>query len=131
MVIRLIKKIKFCKSHDRKSLCVQHCFIKRYNRASLFSIEFYLHDVWFYQLRHRLHVCLRALKRKYIWSDLHFIVDEKVKILHFHDEDKSWWPSILYHSVANADQYLHILVWYTPRTCHWLFRAVNLYSFDF
>ena len=30
-------------------------------------------------------------KRKYIiWSDLHFIVDEKVKILHFHDVDKYW-----------------------------------------
>ena len=23
-------------------------------------------------------MCLRALKRKYIWNDLHFIVDEKV-----------------------------------------------------
>ena len=54
-------------------------------------------------------MCLRALKRKYIWSDLHFIVDEKVKILNFHDEDKSWGSSIVYHSVANANRYLYIL----------------------
>ena len=37
----------------------------------------------------KAHLCLRVLKRKYILSDLHFIVDEKVKILHFHDKDKS------------------------------------------
>ena len=83
---------------------MQHCFafIKGYKRVSLLPIEFCSYNVWFYQLRHRLHVCLRALKRKYIWSDLHFILDEKVKILHFYDEDKSWRPSVLYHSVANA-----------------------------
>ena len=50
----------------------------------------------FINYKDRLHVYLRALKRKYIWSDLHFIVDEKVKIFHFHDKDKSWWSSILY-----------------------------------
>ena len=59
-------------------------------------------------------VCLRALRRKYIWNDLHFIVDENVKILHFHDEDKSWWSSILYHSVANANRYLYILLLILP-----------------
>ena len=64
----------------------------------------------FIQLRHRLHVCLKALKRKYILSDLHFILDAKVKILHFHDEDKSWLSSILYHSVANVNCHLYILV---------------------
>ena len=37
-------------------------------------------------LSHTSHLCLRTLKRKYIWSNLHFIVDEKAKILHFHDE---------------------------------------------
>ena len=58
----------------------------------------------------------RHLKEtKYIWSDLHFIVDEKVKILHFHDEDKSWWSSILYHSVANANRHLYILVLILPQ----------------
>ena len=35
------------------------------------------------------HMCLRGLKRKYTWSDLHFIINEKVKILHFRDENKS------------------------------------------
>ena len=75
----------------------------------------YSHDVWLYQLRHRSHLCLRALKRKYIWSNLHFIVDEKVKILHFHDEDKSWWSSILYQTVANANRHLYILVLITPQ----------------
>ena len=79
-------------------------------------IEFCLHIVWFYQLRHyRWHVCLRALKRKYILSNLHFIVDEKVKILHFHDEDKSW-SSILYNSVANANLIFAIYIlwfWYS------------------
>ena len=56
------------------------------------------------------YMCLRALRRKYIWNDLHFIVDENVEILHFHDEDKSWWSSILYHSVASANRHLNILV---------------------
>ena len=86
---------------------MQNCFIKRYKRdwVSLLPIEFCLHDVWFYQLRHRLHVCLRALKRKH----LRFIVDEKVKILHFHNEDKSWWSSILYNSVPNGNRHLYIL----------------------
>ena len=68
----------------------------------------------FIQLRHRLHVCLKALKRKYILSDLHFILDAKAKILHFHDEDKSWLSSILYHSVANANRHLYILVLILP-----------------
>ena len=42
------------------------------------------------------------------------MVDEKVNILHFHDEDKSWWSSILYHSVANPNRYLYILVLILP-----------------
>ena len=79
---------------------MQHCFIKRYKRVSLFIIEFCTHNVLFYQLRRH-----RYIYRKYIWSDLHFIVDEKVKILHFQDEDKSWWSSILYNSVANVNRY--------------------------
>ena len=118
---------------------MQHCFIKRYKTVSLFPIEFCSHNVWFYQLRHRLHECLKALKRKYIWCDLHIIVKEKVKILHFH---KSWWSSILYHSVANASRYLYISVLILPELVIdlilpqivlvlWLFRAVNLRSFDF
>ena len=48
-----------------------------------------------YQLEDRLHLCLRAHKIKYIWSDFHFTVDVKVKILHFRDENKSWWPWFL------------------------------------
>ena len=94
---------------------MQHCFIKRYKKVSLFPIEILLTYIinhtmcdWLYQLRHRSDLCLRALK-KIIWSNFHFIVDEKVKILHFHDEDKSWWSSIVYHSVANANRYLYIL----------------------
>ena len=31
---------------------------------------------------------------KFIWSDLQW-----VKIFYFHDEDKSWWSSVLYHGV--------------------------------
>ena len=62
-----------------------------------------------------IHVCVwEHLKEDIIWSDLHFIVDVKVKILYFHDEDKSWWSSIFYHSVANADCYLYILVLILP-----------------
>ena len=45
----------------------------------------------------------------------HFVVDEKVQILHFHDEDKPWWSSILYHRVANANHYLYILVLKLPQ----------------
>ena len=93
---------------------MQHCFTKRYKRVSLFPVEFCLHNVLFYQLQHITSLCLRALKRKYIWSDLNLIVDEKVKILHFHDEDKSWLSSILYHSVANANRHLYILVLILP-----------------
>ena len=37
----------------------------------------------------QINLYLGAL-RKYIWSDLHSIVDIEVKILYFHDEDKSW-----------------------------------------
>ena len=83
---------------------MQHCFVNKYKRVSLFPIEFYSHEVGLYQLRYRLYLCLRGLQRKYIWNDLHFVVDEKVKILHFHDEDKFWWSSILYHSVAYASR---------------------------
>ena len=62
-------------------------------------------------LQHRLHECLKALK---IWSDFHFIIDEKGKILHFHNEDKSWGSSILYNSVVNANRHLYILVLILP-----------------
>ena len=41
---------------------------------------------------------------------MHFIVDEKVKILHFCDEDKSWWSSILCHSENNDNCHLYIFV---------------------
>ena len=61
----------------------------------------------------QISLCLKAVNRKYIcdMSDLHFIVHEKVKILHFHDEDKSGdLVTILYHSVANVNYYLYILV---------------------
>ena len=71
--------------HDRKSLWVVTC-------NTSFAIPHWIlfaRCVWFHQLRYRLHVCLRALKRKYIWSDLHFIIDEKREILHFKDEDKT------------------------------------------
>ena len=81
------------------------------------------YNVWFYQLVHRFHVCLRALKRKYIWSELHFIVDEKVKILHFHDEDKSWWFSIWYHSVALMLTAIYIFwFWYSQNLSLSLFE---------
>ena len=43
---------------------MQHWFdIYRYQRVLLFPIEFYSHDEWFYQLCHRLHLYLRALKK--------------------------------------------------------------------
>ena len=112
--------MKFCKPHNRKSLCVityntasskdikEFCYTIEFTQIHLNSVSTYV--VWFYQLRHRLHV--KALKRKYIWSDLNFIIDEKMKILHFDDEDKSWWSSILYHSVASC--YLHTLVLILP-----------------
>ena len=107
----------------RKSLRVIACNTASSKDIKEFRIEFYSHNVWFYQLRVD-YMCIWEHLKEYIWSDLHFIIDEKVKIL-----DKSWY-SILYHSVANANRHLYILVLY-PRTCQWLFWAVNLYSFDF
>ena len=54
-------KYNFVNPMIENPLCdyLQHCFIKRHKRDSLFPIEFCLHNVWFYQLRHRLHLCLR------------------------------------------------------------------------
>ena len=60
------------------------------------------------------YICVWEHLKEYIWGDLLFIVDEKVKILHFHDEDKSWWSLILYFSVANANRHLYILVLILP-----------------
>ena len=58
---------------------MQHCFINRYKKkVSLVPIEFCV-----ILTIKGLHLRLKALKRKYIWSDLHFIVDEKVKIFIF------------------------------------------------
>ena len=33
--------------------------------------------------------------------------------LYFHDEDKSWRSSILYHTVANANRHLYFCFWYS------------------
>ena len=64
--------------------------------------------------QHRLHVALLKENIFGVICTSSTIVDEKVKILHFHDEDKSW-SSILYHSsVSRAANYLYILVWILP-----------------
>ena len=63
-------------------------------------------------------LCLTAHDR----SDLYFIVVEKVKILHFRDGDKSWWYSILYHSIAIYIMLtFNLWFWYSQLTCHQLF----------
>ena len=48
-------------------------------------------------------------ERKYIWNDLHFIVDEKVKILHFRDNPNQRY--FLIDDVFQFDIYTEDLFW--------------------
>ena len=89
--LELNKYIKFCKSHERKSLLWLHSTllkIKRYKRVSQWILFARCGTL---SITARIMCVFESI---YIWSDLYFIVDKKVKILHFHDEDKSWWSSI-------------------------------------
>ena len=105
--------IRFCKSHNRKSLCVITCKIasSKDTKEFCYSPLNCLHDVWFYQLRHRLH---------------DRVFESTNVLVHFNRRWKSenpsfswwreifWWSSILYHRVANANRYLYILVLILP-----------------
>ena len=52
---------------------IQHYFINTIKEFCYSPLNSYSHNVWFYQLQHRLHVCLRALKKKIClkWFALH------------------------------------------------------------
>ena len=75
---------------------MQYCFINRWRRVTISHWTLFVRCMIF-QLRDIFHLCLRALIRN-VFEVICFIVDEKVNIPHFHDDNKSLWPSILYHN---------------------------------